>query len=441
MAFFSRRPALTRVEPTFSNASPENPSTSLSNPDVWLMDAFGATGNPGPPVTERSAMTVSAVFACVKLLSGFIAGLPLKVYQDSPALGQVEAPDHPLATLLALNPNPKGGKLTSFRWRELWAINVLLWGNHYSIVRYNNAGRVMGFQPIMPWCVEVLTTNGSIVGYRVNHVNGDRETIVPDEMLHFAGPGFDGIRGYPRLSYMRNAVSLGLTLEAQTATVHENAAKPSGQLSIDKTLDAAAKKRQIAHFTNVNTGRHNAGKTFFVDGESKFTPFQMSPEDLNTLESRRYQTADICRFYGVSPGMIGEAAGTSSWGTGIEQNNLAFKIYTLEPELQQYEHELNNTLPLRWRGLDYYVQFDRHALLAMDALTAAQVAQTEVAAGLLTPAEYRTRKSRPMIKGSDQLFMNATNKTLEQTINPPVPPAPVTPAAPAPKKEPDPNAP
>jgi HK97 family phage portal protein len=399
----------------------------------------------GPPVNEQTAMAVSVVFRCVSLLSGIIAGLPLRVYKDDPNLGrQIVEPDvkdaihgdgvRYLARLLGQVPYP-GRSLTSFSWRELLGVNVYLWGNHYSVKRYNGAGRVAGFEPAMPWDVEVRRTDAGRNIYVVTwpkSTGGSRELVDQDDMIHIAGPGFDGVKGMPRIaSFARNAVSLARIMEEQTGRVHENAAKPSGMVTVPPNISPGGMRRMEAQFNDRWAGRLNAGKVMFVDTDTKFTPFQMSPEDLTTLATRRFTVEEICRFFGVPPHLVGESAAATSWGTGIEQLTLGFLKLVMEPDLQRIEHEFNHKL---LDGTPYYVQFDRDALLAMDAKTAAEVASAEINSGQLTPNEARRKKFRPSIEGGDELFVNSTMIPISRALNPPAPP----PAAPPPKDNPPP---
>jgi HK97 family phage portal protein len=416
-----------RREPRITAASPENPSTSLANPDAWLLDwANGGAGSFGPPISEQSAMRVSAVYRCVSIISGLIAALPLNVYRDSPTAGRTIARDHRLYRMLHLAPYP-GSPLTSFAWREQWGINVLLWGNHYSITRYDGAGRVIGFVPVMPWRVEVFRRAGRNV-YVCTLEDGTREAVSQDDILHFPGPGFDGIKGLSRIqAFARDAIGLARTLEQQTGTMHENAARPSGMMELPGSIQPAGMRRIESHFNEHSAGRLNTGRVLFVDKDTKYTPFQMTAEDLNTLEFRRYQAADICRFYGVPPHLIGEAAGTSAWGSGIEQLTLGFLKYTLEPDLQRIEHEINMKL---FDGTPYYAEFDREALLTMDAATAASVQQTEINSGTLLINEARARKNRGRVAGGDEPLVNSTMIPLQRALNPPAPPP--QPAAPPP---------
>lgn len=414
-------------------ASPENPTTSLSNPDQWLLDWAGGAQGFGPPTNEQTAMTVSAVYRCVSLISGLLAGTPLHLFRDDPKAGRLVV--HPdikddlhsdgmrrLARTFAQAPMP-GRAMTAYSWRELWGANVLLWGNHYSVARYDGAGRVLGYQVAMPWTVEVRSDAGRN-SYVVTWPEGRREVVAQEDILHFAGPGFDGIKGVSRIaSAARNAVAMSRLLEEQSGRVHENAARPSGLIRVGPGITPEGLKRLQAHYSENYTGRVNVGRPIFVDSDTNFTPFQMTPADLATLDQRRYTVAEICRFFGVPPHLVGEAAGTSAWGTGIEQLTIGFLRFTMEQEFQRVESEINNKL---LNGTPYYAWFDRDALAAVDAKTAAEVVQTRIQSGRLTINEARRRDKLPAVEGGDVPMVNATMIPLSRALsgNPPAPPPP-----------------
>lgn len=435
MRLFSRGREATggRVEPRISAVSLENPSTDLANPNAWIQDWSngGSSGTFGPAVNEQSAMRVSTVFACVDLMAGLIAAAPLGVYKDSDTAGRELARGHKLYKLLHASPFP-GRPLSSFAWRKLWVYQVLLWGNHYSIIRYDNAARVIGFEPVMPWQVEVHRLSAGRNMYVVTYGPDSREFVDQSDMLHFAGPSYDGVVGLSRIgAFARDPVALAKVLEEQTGRVHENSSRPSGMLTLPLNPSTDAIKRIRGNWETNHEGRQNAGKIVYAEAGQEYTPFQMSPEDLNTLAVRQYQSADICRFYGTPPHMIGEAAGTSAWGSGIEQLTLGYKSFTLHPQLCQFEQEIRLKL---FDGSDFYPAFDRDALAVMDATTAAVVAQTEIQSGVLTINERRRQKQRPDVDGGDETLVNATMISLTRALTAPPPPAP--PAAAPGTKEP-----
>jgi HK97 family phage portal protein len=174
-------------------------------------------------------------------------------------------------------------------------------------------------------------------------------------------------------------------------------------------------ERFKAQFNDNNTGRFNAGRVVFGDKDTTYTPFQMSQEDLNTLEFRRFQVADISRFFGVPLHLLNETDKSTSWGTGLSEQTLAFLIYTLDPDLGRIEAELNYKL---FYGSDFYVEFDRDALMAMDPLKAAQVAQAEISTGVLLINERRRHKNRPPVANGDEPMINSTNIPLRKIFEP-----------------------
>lgn len=439
---FSKRTerAVAKIEPTLFAASPENPSTSLADPASWLTDwaSGGAPGAFGPHVSERTSMCCSAVYRCVALISGAVAGLPLKIYLRTPD-GREEASTHRLWPMFQMAPFP-GRAMTAFIWRELWMINTLLWGDHLSIIRYDGAGRIIGFEAVMPWDFEVYRRNNRNVyrctiwdsSFDLAAAGGLTQRIEwhdQEDVLHIPGLGFNGVRGMSRIrSFARNAVSLSQLLEEQVGRVHENAARPSGYATVPPKISPAGFERFKAQFNENNTGRVNVGKVIFGDKDTTFTPFQMSPEDLNTIQFRGYQVADISRFFGVPLHLLNQVDKSTSWGTGLSEQTLAFLIYTLDPDLGRIEAELNYKLFL---GTDYYVEFDRDALMAMDPLKSAQVAQTEINSGVLLPNERRRHKNRPPVENGDQPLINSTMVPLAKIFLPGAQPAadPVQPGA------------
>lgn len=438
-----------RQEPKLLNASPENPSTNLADPASWLTDwaSGSAPGAFGPHVSERSAMACSAVHRCVSLKSGAVAGMPLKVYKRTED-GREEANNHRLWPLFQMTPFP-GRAMTSFTWKESWMVNMELWGNHVSVIRYDGAARIVGFEPVLPWDTEV---------YRINNRNVYRcvlwdssfgpngagltqrvEWHDQEDVIHIPGLGFNGISGVSRIrSFARNAISLSQVLEEQTGIVHQNAAKPSGLVSVGAGISVDGFKRMQNQFNQDNVGRMNAGKVIFGDNGSKYTPFQISPEDLNTIQSRGYQVADISRFFGVPLHLLNQIDKSTSWGTGLSEQTLAFLIYTLDPDLGRIEAELNYKL---FFGTEYYVEFDRDALMAMDPLKAAQVAQAEISTGTLLINERRRHKNRPPVDNGDEPLINSTNVPLAKLFAPGAQPEvdPVTPGLDTPVDPADPD--
>lgn len=410
-----------RREPTIDvpvtiRASLNNPSVNLSNSDgTWLYDwATSALGqNFGPPINERTAMTVSAVYRSVTLRAGVVAGLPLKVYQRTEE-GRREAPEHRLSRLLKVAPYP-GRAMTAHTWLEQLMTAVDLYGNAFAAVRYDNAGRVIALDPFTPWHVEIIRRASRSI-YICTREDSSREVVDQEDMLHIVGPNIDqhGVRGVSRIQgFARDPIALAKVLEEQTGRVHENAARPSGVMTVPSNITKDGLARMKAQFGQSYAGRDNAGRVIFADGDSKFTPIQISPVDLATIESRRYQVAEIARVFGVPLHLLQETDKSTSWGSGLAEQNLAWLCYSLNADLSRIEAELNYKL---LDGSDYYVEFQRGALLEMDPAKSAEVAQKEISFGGLTVNEYRRMQNRPPVEGGDTPLVNSTNVPLAQQL-------------------------
>lgn len=425
----SNEPAAERAEPDFKNASPENPSTNLADPASWLVDLYGGGRTwAGPEVGERSAIRETTVWRCVSLISGIMASLPFPIYERTKA-GRVEAYDHRLYPLFHDAPNDLMG---SFTWRELIGCDLLLGGNHYSLIERDNANRVVGFMPMIRQACTPYRRDG-LTRYRVM-VNGGELDLDQSDVIHVPGLGFDGLRGLSPIGVAgRQSIGMSLAFAEFIGRMHANGAKPSGVLEVAANITPANFNRLKAQFEQENAGIANAGKTIFVDKDSKWTAVQLSPEDAQTLEHRRFQVSDICRLFGVPPHMVGETDRATSWGTGIEQQSLGFLRFTLEPWLKRIEDEFQRKL---FAGTRFYAEFDRDALLAMDAKTQSEMFASGIQNGWMKPAEVRHLKNLPPAAGADQLFINSTMTPIALAGKKPKDPgseggAPVAPSEPA----------
>lgn len=395
----SRRAVHERITPTLRAASLENPSTSISNPAAWLGEALGgALSFAGTGVSETSAMRCGAVFRCVSLKAGVIASLPLQVFERTKS-GRASAFDHPLASFLQDEPNDL---MSAFIWKEFIVSNLMLAGNHLSVLEYNNAARVIGILPV-PWQqVEVERVKGRN-RYTLRFPDGV-EVLDQSDVVHVPGIGFDGIKGISPIQWAgRQPIGTAFALEEFVGRFHANSARPSGFMEVPKGISDNALSLLRAEFAAMAQGLRNSGTVVPVDAGSKFTPMQLSLADAQTLESRRFQVADIARLFGVPPHMIGETDKTSSWGSGVEQQTIGFQIYNLEPELSRIEGELNRKL----FKAPYYCEFNREALAAMDAKTLMELYASAVNNAGMTPNEVRRKRNLPDVPGGDDLFIQS----------------------------------
>lgn len=287
----------------------------------------------GKNVTERSAMQMTAVYSCVRVLSEAVAGLPLHVYKYRSDGSKQKATDNLLYFLLHDEPNPE---MTSFVFRETLMTHLLLWGNAYAQIIRNGKGEVIALHPLMPNRMSVDRDSNGKLYYK--YYRGSDEAIrskeyevilAPGDVLHIPGLGFDGLVGYSPIAMAKNAIGLAIATEEFGAKFFANGAAPSGVLEHPGTIKDPTKVREA--WQSQFGGSSNSGKVAVLEEGMKYTPISISPEQAQFLETRKFQINEIARIFRVPPHMVGDLEKSSF--SNIEQQSLEFVKYTLEPWL------------------------------------------------------------------------------------------------------------
>lgn len=320
----------------------------------------------GKRVNERSAMQMTAVYSCVRILSEAVAGLPLHMYRYTDSGGKEKAIDHSLYFLLHDEPNPE---MTSFIFRETLMTHLLLWGNAYAQIIRNGRGEVLALYPLMPDRMNVeRDENGQIYyEYRVSADEAQNRgeglvQLAPSDVLHIPGLGFDGLVGYSPIAMAKNAIGMSIACEEYGAKFFANGAQPSGVLEHPGTLKDPAKIRES--WNSTFGGSHNANKVAVLEEGMKYTPISIAPEQAQFLETRKFQIDEIARIFRIPPHMLADLDKSSF--SNIEQQSLEFVTYTLDPWICRWEQAIVRSLLSKDEKKEYFVKFNVDGLLRGD---------------------------------------------------------------------------
>ena len=327
---------------------------------------FMGTSTSGKRVNERSAMQMTAVYSCVRILSEAIASLPLNVYRYNADGGKEKAYDHPLFRLLHDEPNPE---MTSFIFRETLMTHLLLWGNAYAQIIRNGKGEVIALYPLMPDRMSVDRDEKGHLYYRYTKSSDDAPTMEgstvvldPSDVLHVPGLGFDGLVGYSPIAMAKNAIGLAIAAEEYGSKFYANGAAPSGVLEHPGTLKDPAKVRDS--WNAAFGGSSNSHKVAVLEEGLKYTPISISPNEAQFLETRKFQINEIARIFRVPPHMVGDLEKSSF--SNIEQQSLEFVKYTLDPWVIRWEQALFKALLSEEEKKDYFFKLNVEGLLRGD---------------------------------------------------------------------------
>ena len=326
---------------------------------------FLGNSTSGKRVNERSAMQMTAVYSCVRILSEAVASLPLHLYRYTDE-GTEKAVDHPLYFLLHDEPNPE---MTSFVFRETLMTHLLLWGNAYAQIIRNGKGEIIALYPLMPDRMNVDRDEHGRLYYEYS-VSADDAPInknstvrlTPSDVLHIPGLGFDGLVGYSPIAMAKNAIGMAIACEEYGAKFFANGAAPSGVLEHPGVIKDPQRVRDswISQFG----GSSNSNKIAVLEEGLKYTPISISPEQAQFLETRKFQINEIARIFRVPPHMVGDLEKSSF--SNIEQQSLEFVKYTLDPWVSRWEQSIVRTLLTDEEKKNYYVKFNLDGLLRGD---------------------------------------------------------------------------
>lgn len=361
---------------------------------------FGGSTS-GKLVNERSAMQMTAVYACVRILSEAVAGLPLHLYRKDEGLRKQKAEDHPLYFLVHDEPNPE---MTSFVFRETMMTHLLLWGNAYAQIIRNGKGEVVALYPLMPNRMQVDRDKSGKLYYQYTTsaedaptMKGNSVVLSPSDVLHIPGLGFDGLVGYSPIAMAKNAIGMAIACEEYGAKFFANGAAPSGVLEHPGTVKDPTRLRDT--WQGQFGGSANAGRVAVLEEGMKYTPISISPEQAQFLQTRKFQINEIARIFRVPPHMVGDLEKSSF--SNIEQQSLEFVKYTLDPWVIRWEQALARALLMGEEKRSLFFRFNVEGLLRGDYQSRMSGYATARQNGWMSANDIRTLEDMDRIEAED----------------------------------------
>ena len=375
---------------------------------------FLGNSSAGKTVTERTAMQMTAVYSCVRILAEAVAGLPLHLYRYTDDNSKEKATDNPLYRLLHDEPNPE---MTSFLFRETLMTHLLLWGNAYAQIIRNGKGEIVALYPLMPNKMSVDRDENGQIYYIYNRNSDEAKTgevgtvyLSSRDVLHIPGLGFDGLVGYSPIAMAKNAIGLAMATEEFGAKFFANGAAPSGVLEHPGTIKDPARLRE--NWNSTFGGSANSGKVAVLEEGMKYTPISISPEQAQFLETRKFQINEIARIFRVPPHMIGDLEKSSF--SNIEQQSLEFVKYTLDPWVVRWEQSLSKALFSQEEKKKYFFKFNLEGLLRGDYQSRMNGYSIGIQNGFLSPNDIRELENMDKIPNGDVYLVNGNLLPIEK---------------------------
>lgn len=389
---------------------PEQRATKLAgvavgNETSWIRGIFNLNESAtGVKVDEFTALTISAVYACVRILAETVASLPLPVYQRLPNGGKRRAPEHYLYGLLHDMPN---SEMSSFELRETMMGHLLLWGNAYAELVRDGAGRVREVWPLRPDRMRVIRdqlTDEIVYLYAVKSsfdltLEPNILRMRPDQVLHLRGLAYDGIRGYSPVTVNKETLGLASATQEYGARFFGNGARPGGILSSNRPLSKEAKNQLREDWNNAYGGLTNAQRVAVLQEGVTWQAVGVPPEEAQFLQSRTFSLNDIARVYRIPPHLLQELS--RSTNNNIEHQGLDFVIHTIRPWAVRWEGAFYRSLFLPGERDEYFAEYLLDGLVRGDMQTRYQAYAVGRQWGWLSANEIREKENLNPIDPED----------------------------------------
>lgn len=312
-------------------------SSVVAFPADYFAGWFGvAPAESGVEVNELTAMQVAAFVGCVRVISGAIATLPLRVWETLPNGTQKIAPDHILDDVLNNQPNPE---VSAADLIGTGMIQILLTGNCYMEKFYNGAGQPAALYLRNPFRTFPYRDNDGTLIYKTSDTDKGYERIIKAaDIVHVKGLGVDSLVGLSPVKYYAREV-LGNDIAAQSfgSKFFANDSRPGGYLKVPNFLNKDKKAQAVSSWMNAH-GRGQSHRMALLEGGMTWEKVGVNPNEAQFIETRQFNREQIAAIFGVPVHFLGESVESRA---DMEQRGIEFLTFTIKPWLAKWEQAIN----------------------------------------------------------------------------------------------------
>ena len=377
-------------------------------PPGWVVKGFGQESYAGENVTVEGALSVASVLSAFTILMEDTASLPLITYRRLER-GKERDYNSPYYALLHDLPNPEH---TSMVYREFIMGHLLGWGNHFSQKIWDKKGILRELWPLRPDRMKVFRENGERKYFYIE-MNGNKRAFRQEEIWHLPAFGFDGLIGYSRITLARNAIGLSMAAEKFGSKFFANGAVPGLVIKHPGTLGDVAFKNFTDSWNENYRGTDNSHRFAILEEGMSIEKIGIPPDDAQFIETRRFQLGEIARMFRVPPHMLGDVERTTSWGSGIEQQELGYLSHTLRPWLKRIEQGAQKDLLLEHERKSTVIEHLVEDFLRTDIGARMEAYVQAITNGIYSRNEVREMENKNPIDGLDKMLMPLNMTTVE----------------------------
>ena len=340
-------------------------------------------------------MTLPVVYRCVAVISTVTAQCPLLVYK---------MPDQKLVRFPLLEAGNAETTYTPYELFQLTVAHRALWGNAFVRKIRNAADSIVNLRPMFPGAIDVKLNKDGDKIFEARQKDGTTVVMTDWEVMHIPGLGYDGLTGLSPIQLAAQSLGISLAGDKLAAKFYKSGSQLGGIIKVKAPLTSQAQAEGIkARWMSRNAGLRNAAEVAVLDAETDFQSITIPPDQLQFLESRRWGTTEIARLFGLPPHIVGDVEKSTSWGTGIEQQNIGMVTYTISDYTTSIEQRMTREV-IATRG--QYAEFSLARLMRGSTQERFNAYHTAANSGWVTGNEIRAWENMPPLPHLDVSFIS-----------------------------------
>lgn len=377
---------------------------SLTDSGFWSQIGTSAAGQ---QVNDNTILTLSAVWACTRLISQTISTLPLTLYEHT-SKGREVARNHPLHNIIHNTPNPDS---TAAVFWECIVASMLLRGNAFA-EKMMVGNRIVGLSFLQPSSLNIQKLNTGRYKFTYTQ-NGKQREIPEDKIFHVPGFTTGGKWGMSVIQYGANVFGSALAADTAANSTFEKGLAPTVAFTIERVLNPE-QRTAIRETVTALSGAINSGKSPILEGGMKAETIGINPKDAQLLESRVFSGEEACRWFGLDPSMVGYGNKASNWGTGLEQKNISLLNYCLRPIMVKIEQHIKKDLLTPVEQIRFYGEYNIEGLLRGDSTARKEFYSSALQNGWMNRNQVAAMENQPALPGGDIYTVQSNLIPLDQ---------------------------
>lgn len=370
--------------------------------NLWASGALFERGSSsGVAVNDDTALRLSAVYACIRLIADTISTLPVDQYIRRDGQRFPYRPREEWVT----NPNSLHPRTTFY---SQVMVSLLLDGNAFIHVMRNPDGTIFSLDVLNPHSVKpVMTDDGRMVfEFRDQH----RAMVIQrQDMLHLTELLLPGeLRGVSRVEKAKESLGLGLALEQYAATFFGNGSYAGGVIEWPGEITPEQARELVGSWEAGHKGLRRAHRPAVLYGGAKFTPTTVNPSESQLLAERQFAVEEVARLFRVPLFALGVTTPGAMSYASVEQQQLHFLTHTIQPYVVLLEDSLSRLL----FNPDTFIKFNISSLVRSDLATRTQAYSTALLAGYMSVNDVRALEDMRAVEDGDSYRVPIQNLPL-----------------------------